>query len=285
MLAKQNARSIPILMYHSISQPAGSADPSFKALCISPALFTAQVEYLYHSKYTFITVNQLTHAIKGESPFPDRPVVLTFDDGYADFYHHALPVLSHYRLAATLYIVTGFVGRTSLWLRSKRETGHPILTWNQIAEISNSGIECGGHTQSHPKLDALPLAIARNEIKCSKDLLEQHLSREVTSFAYPYGYYTSSVRRLVKEVGFTSACAIKNCMSSDKTDLFTLERLAITPDMDISAFDALLNQEKYSELRKMYMRTRIPVKHALRCCTASLSRFYLQLRGNFHQQA
>jgi len=280
MLAKQNTRNIPVLMYHSISQPAGSADPGFRALCISPVLFAAQVDYLYHNKYTFLNVEQLVHSIMGGSPLPKRPVVLTFDDGYADFYYHALPVLSRYHLTATLYIATGFVERTSLWLRYKRQTGHPMLTWSQIAEISNNGIECGAHTQHHLKLDILPLATARNEIKDSKDVLEQHLSREVTSFAYPYGYYNSDIQQLVKQAGFTSACAVKNAMCSDKADLFTLERLAITPNMGMSEFDALLNQEGYSQLRKVYLRARTPIKHTLRCCVASLSRFYFQLAGS-----
>ena len=281
---KQGTKNIPILMYHSISQSAEAADPRFRTLCIPPELFAAQVDYLCHNGYTFLNVTQLLHTLTGNALLPDRPVVLTFDDGYADFYHHVLPVLSGYHLTATLYIATGFVERTSLWLRYKGETGHPTLTWKQIAEISNSGIECGAHTQSHLKLDTLPLAMARNEIRCSKDLLEQHLGREVTSFAYPYGYYTSDVQRLVKETGFTSACAVHNAMCSDKTDLFALERLAITPDMGMNTFDTLLNQERYSQLRKVYIRARTPVKHTLRCCVASISRFHLQLRGYCYQE-
>lgn len=280
-MLEQSSRNIPILMYHSISQPGGSADPAFRALCVPPVLFAAQVDYLYHNNYTFISVEQLTYALTGKSLLPKRPIVLTFDDGYADFYHHALPVLSRYHLTATLYIATGFVGRTSLWhTLYKRGTGPLMLTWSQIAEISRSGIECGAHTQSHRKLDTLPFAIAKNEIKRSKDLLEQHLGQEITSFAYPYGYYTADVRRLVREAGFTSACVVRNVPCSDNADLFTLERLAITPNMGISALDELLNQERYSQLKKLYLHARIPIKHTLRCCLASMSRFYSQLRGS-----
>lgn len=259
MLVKQSTKNIPILMYHSISQSAESADPGFKALCVPPALFAAQVDYLYRSGYTILNVTQLINALTGKAPLPERPVVLTFDDGYADFYYHALPVLSRYHLTATLYIATGFVERTSLWLRWKEETRHPLLTWNQIVEISNSGIECGAHTHSHPKLHMLPLTIARDEIRRSKDLLEQYLGREVTSFAYPYGGYNSGVRRLVKEAGFTSACAVNDAMCSDKADPFTLDRLMVTPNMDMNAFGALLTQKEPSQLRKIYMSARIPI--------------------------
>jgi peptidoglycan/xylan/chitin deacetylase (PgdA/CDA1 family) len=261
-------------MYHSISQTERSTEPGFKSLCVPPSLFEAQVDYLYRSEYTLLNVTQLLRALVGQDQLPERPVVLTFDDGYADFYNHALPILSHYRLTATLYIATGFVERTSLWLRFKGETGHPMLTWSQIAEISASGIECGAHTHSHPKLDRLPLAIAGDEIQRSKDLLEHYLGQEVTSFAYPYGCYTSDVRRLVKEAGFTSACAVHNAMCSDKADLFTLDRLAVTPNMDIPAFHALLTQENASLLRSMCM----PVKRMLRYCMASVRCYYAAWR-------
>jgi len=276
---KQSTKNIPILMYHSISQSTAFTDPRFKAYCVPPALFAAQVDYLYHNGYTLLNVTQLIHILTGKAPLPERPVVLTFDDGYADFYYHALPSLSRYHLTATLYIATGFVGKTSLWVRWKRETGHPILTWDQIAEISHSGIECGAHTQNHANLAAVPLSMARNEIRLSKDLLEQHLGLEVTSFAYPHGSYTSAVRRLVKEAGFTSACAGNHAMCSDKADHFLLERLMVTPSMDMSAFHDLLTQERYSQLRKMYIRARIPVKHTISHFMTSVSRFYRDIRG------
>jgi len=282
---KQDKKNIPILMYHSISQSSESADPRFKALCVPPTLFAAQIDYLYRSGYTFLNVTQLIHILTGKAALPERPVVITFDDGYADFYHQALPVLSRYHLTATLYIVTGFVERTSLWLRWKEETGHPLLTWNQIVEISNSGIECGAHTHSHPKLHMLPLTMARNEIRRSKDLLEQYLGREVTSFSYPYGDYTWDVQRLVKEAGFTSACAVNDTKCSDKADHFTLDRLTVTPSMNISAFDALLTQEGSSQLRKLYMCARIPIRQTLRYCIASLSRFSAEIRGCSYEGA
>jgi len=276
MVIRQGTKNIPILMYHSISQPVRLR---LRALCVPPVSFAAQVDYLYRNEYTLLNVTQLVHALTGKAALPERPVVLTFDDGYADFYHHALPVLSRYNLPATLYIATGLVGRTNPWDSAS------MLTWKQIAEISSSGIECGAHTHNHPKLDTLPAAMARNEIKHSKDLLEQHLGQEVSSFCYPYGYYTADVRRLVKEAGFTSACATKYVMSSNTADHFTLERLMVFPNMNIRAFHALLTQEGYSQLRKVYVCARIPVKHALRCGVASMSRLFRERRDYSYEDA
>jgi peptidoglycan/xylan/chitin deacetylase (PgdA/CDA1 family) len=279
MLIKQGKKSIPILMYHSISQHAESADPGYKALCVAPTLFETQIDYLCRNGYTFLSVTQLVDALKGKTALPDRPVVITFDDGYADFYYQALPILSRYHVTATLYVTTAFVEKTSLWLRWKEETGHPILTWNQIVEISKSGIECGAHTHSHPKLDRLPLAMARDEIKRSKDLLEQHLGQQVTSFAYPYGFYTSDVRRLVKEAGFTSACAVNEALCSDEADHFTLDRLMVTPNMDVSAFELLLTPQGSSQLRQCYKRARFLAGQMLRSGRASIARFCTEIQG------
>lgn len=283
MLAKQGTKNIPILMYHSISK---SGNPRFKDLCVPPALFAAQVDYLYHHAYTFLNVTQLIHALTGKVPLPERPVVLTFDDGFADFYIHALPILSCYNITATLYITTGFVESTSGWLRRERETKQPMLTWSEITEISDSGIECGAHTHSHPKLDTLPLAIARNEILRSKDLLEQHLGQEVTSFAYPFGHYTSDIRRLVKQAGFTSACAVNFAMCSATANHFTLERLMVTPNMDINTFQSLFIQSKPSKLRRVkyiYTRARIPVKRMLRHGMASIARYHAEILDSCYE--
>ncbi len=276
----REARAIPILMYHSISQ---SANPRFMDLCVPPAMFTAQVDYLYQHGYTFLNVTQLIQALSGNLPLPERPVVLTFDDGFADFYEHALPTLFRYNLTATLYISTGFLGRTSLWLQHERETDRPMLTWQQLGEINDCGIECGAHTHSHPKLDTLPPAVARSEITRSKDLLEQHLGQKIESFAYPFGYYTAYTRWLVKEAGFTSACTVNLAMSSEAADHFALERLMVTPAMDMGAFHALISNNHSSQLKKMYVRARIPVKQTLRYCAASLSRFRREMLGGLYE--
>jgi peptidoglycan/xylan/chitin deacetylase (PgdA/CDA1 family) len=260
-------------MYHGISQ---FANRRYRNLGLSPISFAAQVDYLHRNAYTPLNVTQLISTLTNKSPLPERPVVLTFDDGFADFYYNALPILSRYKFTATLYIATSFVERTSLWLRWEKE--RPMLTWNQIAEISNSSIECGAHTHNHLKLDTLPLTIVRKEILLSKDLLEQHLGQQVTSFAYPYGYYISAIRRLVKEAGFTSACAVKSAMCSDTADHFALERLEVTANMNMDTFHDLLTQEGYSQLRKVYAHARIPVKHMLRYCASSVPRLFRERR-------
>jgi len=198
--------------------------------------------YLRKSNYTPITVSHFVTAMDKRSvSLPDRPVLITFDDGLADFYTGALPILKSYGFAATLYLTTGFIGGTSRWLHRQGEGERPMLTWDHIREIQASGVECGAHSHSHPQLDSLAPQAAHDEIVRSKCILERHLGQHVASFAYPYGYYSPAVRRMVQKAGFTSACAVKHAMSSTSDDYFALARIMITSDIDMAAFARLLS--------------------------------------------
>ncbi len=225
-------KKIPILMYHSISDHAA---PKFKRFAVAPTLFSEHMAYLHQHAYTPVTVTQLVQALaQGGEELPEKPVVITFDDGFSDFYAEALPVLKQYSFVATLYIVTAFINETSHWLQKEGEATRPMLTWDQIASVSEAGIECGGHTHTHPELDTLPLSRAKEEIVQCKHLLEQHLGHEIFSFAYPFGYHTTGIKQLVRDAGYTSACAVKYEMSSEATDPFALTRLIVSADMSVN---------------------------------------------------
>ncbi|HBE25681.1 MAG TPA: polysaccharide deacetylase [Ktedonobacter sp.] len=257
-------------MYHSISQ---HATPKFKPFAVSPVLFAEQMAYLHRHAFTPITVTQLAQALSqvGTS-LPEHPVVITFDDGFADFFTDALPVLMRYNFTATLYVTTGFINGTSGWLQHEGEASRPMLTWHQLAEICAQGIECGTHSHSHPQLDTLPLSVATHEIVQSKKLIEEHLGVAVTSFAYPFGYYTAVLQKQVQAAGFTSACAVKFAMSSPSTDLFALARLMIEADTNIDDFAALLHRGSSSVFTTMYIRARTPVWQVVRRSSASVKR-------------
>jgi len=226
---------VPILLYHSISE---EATPQFRTWALPSRTFAAQMACLHDHGYTPITVTQFATAMTDSRvQLPDRPVVLTFDDGFADFYTGALPVLQRHGFAATLYITTGFVGDTSRWLHREGEGRRPMLTWSQIAEIQGNGVECGAHTRTHPELDTLSPAAARDEILQSKVELEQHLGRQVMTFAYPHGYHQATVRGVVQQAGYTSACAVKHAMSAITDDRFALARIIVAADAPGTAMD------------------------------------------------
>ena len=261
---------VPILMYHSISE---HASPRFQQFAVSPQLFDEQMAYLHQHKYTPMTVSQFTEArAQGGVGLPERPVILTFDDGFADFYTHALPILKRYDFAATLYVATGFVNATSRWLQHEGEANRLMLSWKQLREINASGIECGGHSHTHPQLDTLSESEARAEIVQSKQLLEQHLGQDVSSFAYPFGYSTAMVRRQVQEAGYTSACAVKHAMSSEITDPFALTRLMVKSDTSVDALATLMDGHNPPLLPLLYARARTPMWQLVRRSSALVTR-------------
>jgi peptidoglycan/xylan/chitin deacetylase (PgdA/CDA1 family) len=271
-------KKIAILMYHSI---CGSSNPKFKQFTVTPELFAEQMAYLHQHDYTPITVTQLINA-RSENKFilPEQSVVITFDDGFADFFTDALPTLKQHNFTATLYISTAFINGTSRWMRHIEEGERLMLTWDQLIEISGSGIECGAHTHSHPQLDTLPFAAAQDEIVRSKKLLEDRLGKAVFSFAYPYGYYTAQVRGVVQEAGYTSACAVRHVMSSATDDPFALARLMVRADTTVKEFAALLTDRSLSPvmaMHTMYTRARTPIWQLVRRGIASVT--HLQERG------
>ena len=230
--------SVPILMYHSIS---ASTNPLFKRWAVSPELFDEHLAYLSQQRYTPLTVTDLMRArTQGDVKLPSRPVILTFDDAYADFYENAFPALQRHSFVATLYVPTAYVGGTCGWLRPEGETTRPMASWSQLAEMSAAGIECGGHSHAHVQMDTIPAARAEAEIRQCKALLEDHLGQEVLSFAYPHGWTTGSVKRMIHAAGYTSACAIKNMLSSATDDPFELARLVVTGDTSVADLAGLL---------------------------------------------
>ncbi len=263
MSARHEKEQIPILMYHSISEYTGKKGKPFM---VPPALFAEHMAYLHQHGYSPLTVTQFIQAHTQEGMLPARPVVLTFDDGFADFFTNALPVLRRYGFVATVYIPTAYVNGTSLWVRRKEEDMHLIMTWEQLSEISKYGIECGAHSHSHSQLDILPLALAKEEIVQSKQLLEEHAGLKVASFAYPHGYHSRSIQRLVREAGYTSACAVKCAMSTGDTDPFALARLFIGPATTVSALADLLTRSRVSSA--LYTRPLRPIWRFVRYLSA-----------------
>jgi peptidoglycan/xylan/chitin deacetylase (PgdA/CDA1 family) len=230
--------AIPILLYHSISEDASTR---FREWSVGPGLFTAHMQYLQTRGYQPITVTQLAAAMtEADRLLPDRPVVITFDDGFADFYTEAFPILRHFEFSANLFVVTGLVGCTSRWLSRAGEGDRSMLSWDQIKTIVSGGIECGTHGHTHRQLDTLSPAAVRDEVACSKALLEDNIGQEVRAIAYPNGYHSAEVIRLVKQAGYSVGCAVKNAMSAMSDDRYALSRIIVRADTGVEELAALL---------------------------------------------
>jgi O-antigen biosynthesis protein len=233
-------QQIPILCYHSV---ASHCDPRFAEWTVSPDEFAEQMAHLAERGYRPLAVRDLVeHGFRLRKPLDPKTVAITFDDGFADFQGEALPVLLRHGFTATVFIATGYVGATSRWLEREGEGDRPMLTWSQIEEITAAGIECGAHGHEHLQMDTVPAARADRDIRCSRDALEDVIGR-VSSFAYPHGYYTARLKRQVSRAGFTSACAVKDALTTVEDDRFAISRAYVRGGADIDDFDRILRGE------------------------------------------
>jgi peptidoglycan/xylan/chitin deacetylase (PgdA/CDA1 family) len=221
---------VPILMYHSISEDAA---PLFRSFAVTPRQFAAHMAALDEGGFTPMTVSGIVDMARSPNPiWPARPVAITFDDAFRDFRETALETLLEQEFAATLYVPSAYVGATSRWLAREGEATRPMLSWSALEEVARAGIELGSHTQTHPQLDLLPLAAVEDELVLSKHALEQRLQIPVTSFAYPFGYWSQSVRASVEQAGYSSAVAVRDLCATSQDDAFTLARFTVPYGMD-----------------------------------------------------
>lgn len=229
--------AVPILLYHSVSSAASS---DFSRWVVSPARFAEQMRLLAEGGYQAITVSEYAQCMLGKAELCDKPVLITFDDGFADFGTTALPILRQLGLRSTLYLATKYLDATSSWLASEGEASRSMLKWSDVAAIAGGDVEIGSHGHSHRQLDTLRLGDAVEDIERSKNLLEARLGIRIRTLAYPHGYSTAALRREVAAMGFTSACGVKHALSSMRDDRFALARIIVDEDADRAGFGRLL---------------------------------------------
>jgi peptidoglycan/xylan/chitin deacetylase (PgdA/CDA1 family) len=205
-----------ILTYHSISE-------GDSPLRTPPSLFTEQVEWL-RANARVAPLDEVVSALASGAPLPERTVVLTFDDGFSDFYSAAAPVLRRLKLPATIFLATGYCGKTNAW------PGQPawveqqaLLDWQQVTELAQDGFCFGAHSLTHPALPALSPAEAEDEICGSKAQLEGRTGCQVDFFAYPYGRWTPAVRDMVR-ASYRGACSTGAGAVEPDADPFALPR-------------------------------------------------------------
>ncbi|MGZ6616424.1 MAG: polysaccharide deacetylase family protein [Solirubrobacteraceae bacterium] len=216
---------IPILVYHSVAEnPAAWIAP----FAVPPDVFTSHLDAVVEAGATTMTVSELVDALHGPARLPQRLVLMTFDDGFGDF-ATAFAAMAERGIRCTLYAATAYTETAT------GPAGEPMLSWSELTALQARGVEVGAHSHTHPQLDVLTRSCVSHEIDHSKELLEAHLRTRVRSFAYPHGYSSPSVRRLVRAAGFDSACGVGNAFSHPQDDVFRLARIMVRADTTASA--------------------------------------------------
>jgi len=205
---------VPILVYHYVEFVKDPKDSTRRSLDIIPPIFEMQLKTLKEAGYNFITASELGQYLDGKKQLPQRPVILTFDDGYQDFYTDVFPLLKKYNIAVTEYVISGFLDTPN------------YMTTEQVKEVAQSGlVEIGAHTVHHKNLPSLSLEEARFEIEKSREELEKIFEMNIVSFAYPYGGFNDKLAELVKKAGFTSAVTTKGGTIINQENRYTLFRI------------------------------------------------------------
>jgi peptidoglycan/xylan/chitin deacetylase (PgdA/CDA1 family) len=230
------AGEVPVLMYHSI---ATAATRKFRRFAVDPAEFAAQMDYLDAEGYRAVTAADLAGSRSGR-PLPPRPVVLTFDDAYTDFYTAALPVLRAHDFRAALYVPTAYVGASTRFNGSLGEEKRAVLSWQALRDIAAEGVEVAAHSHTHPQLDRVPTEVATDEAGRSRRLLEDKLGLAVDGFAYPFGYWNRAARAAVGAAGFRYAFAVAELMTVPDDDMLTLPRLTVNAGIGVAGLARLL---------------------------------------------
>ena len=198
-----------VLNYHKI-------DNIHHSLAVSPANFERHLKYLSEHGYDSISPDELYEGLAGRLELPENPVLITFDDGYKDNYTNAFPLLKKYGFKATIFVVTGFLGKQSQY-----------LTWEQAREMEQHGISIESHTVSHRSMTDLSDEELRSELVESRKQAEKELGHPVEYIAYPTGTYNLHIAEMVKEAGYKAAFTIKYGNVDQASNIYALERVPV----------------------------------------------------------
>ena len=218
--SSQGPAAVPVFLYHAVMDDPPDWIAEFT---VTPREFAAHLDAVVDSGRTPVTISALADHLAGRAPLPPRPVLLTFDDGFADLPGPTAEALAGRALPATAYLTTGAItpdGRSLL-------PPAPMMTLDRVVELERSGMEIGSHTVSHAQLDTLTAGRLRAELVDSKAVLEDTLGHPVPHLAYPHGYNSPRVRAMASRAGYETATAVRHALSSDRDERYRIARLIV----------------------------------------------------------
>ncbi|MBS1716023.1 MAG: polysaccharide deacetylase family protein [Armatimonadetes bacterium] len=219
---------VPILMYHRIAaRPAKTTVPHHY---VHPERFGRHVKGLARTGYATVSLSRLTEAFATGSGLPPKPIVLTFDDGYANFGTEAAPRMAAHGASGTVFVVSGLIGGQNKWDSDRGDAVERLLTAEQIVELDKAGFEVGSHTVVHARLTDCDDDRLRDELVRSREDLSTLLNKDVTQFCYPYGAHDGRVRAAVRDAGYAAACSVEKGCNDPETDRYRWKRINVRSD-------------------------------------------------------
>ncbi|MDZ5254502.1 polysaccharide deacetylase family protein [Clostridium sp. LIBA-8841] len=213
--------NIPILCYHDVT----ANNPNNNGLLISPEKFKEQLQYLKDNNYTPITLDELYDYLRNNKEIPEKPVVITFDDGYKGNYEYAYPILKEFKFPATMFVISNYVG------------GSDFMTTEQIKEMSNNGIQIESHTSKHDDLSKLNETEQVETLKNSKTSLEKIIEKPVNFVAYPFGRHNPSTRIAAEKAGYKLGFNLNGNFADRKDHNFNMDRIYVNGNDSLKEFE------------------------------------------------
>lgn len=218
------SENIPILMYHSIKYEKGNE------LRIPQDKFRQQMQYLKEDGFHPISLDELySYYVFGDT-LPNKPILITFDDGYVDNYNNAYPVLKEFGFKATIFMISGYIADNS-----------EFLSANELKEMDKNGIDIECHTVSHKHLNQLSYDEQKEELQVSKTKLEEILGKKIKYVAYPYGDYNQNTLDLVHQLGYKMGITTEQWKSNKSNGIYKLKRIYISDNYSLDYYKKLIN--------------------------------------------
>ncbi|MEJ5197936.1 MAG: polysaccharide deacetylase family protein [Anaerolineae bacterium] len=208
---------VPILMYHYVSEPPADADIYRKDLSVTPSRFESHLRYLQENGYQVITLDDLLGFLAYGAPLPPRPVILTFDDGYADNYTNAFPLLRKYGMVGHFFIISDFV--------SQQRDGY--MTWPQIEEMARAGQRFGSHSRDHPDLKGKPVDYLVWQALGGLEAIQEHLGYHPRWISYPAGSYDDQVIAVYRSAHYWGGLSTEQGATHTLDRIFALKRVRV----------------------------------------------------------
>lgn len=221
---------VPILMYHYVSVPPEDADNYRVGLSVTPGEFRRQMQYMADNGYHPVALDEVIYALAQGQPLPENPVVISFDDGYADMYTNAFPILQEFGFTATFFVVTEWIDQAN----------PNYLSWPQVQEMAAAGMRIETHTKTHPDLTDKPYDFIVYEILGSIESIEAYTGIRPRFLSYPAGAYDEYLLEQLPDFALWGAVTTEAGTRHYQDKSYTLRRVRIASDTTLAQFAGFL---------------------------------------------